>query len=341
MKKFWSYGRIYLIYILSILYIFKEFDFFNIWVVIEFNILFFCILIIINKKNELYYLFIYLIYQILLSCLFILRLLRTYLVKRQIFRYKVRLLLTFILLIKINLFPLHWIYIKILDKSKWSIIFLIIILQKILPLIIIDYLFLNLPLEFFKVYVAYIFLNLSLSTILGLRQSNLKILIGYSSIIQISWVLLILIFNQTFAIYYYISYSFINFSLIYIFHHKNINYYNDIFYVKNKIWYYNIFINFFSLAGIPLFFGFALKLYHLFKIFLNFNIYFIILFLLVSLLTTYFYIRNRKLILLLNFIINIKSNYFIDNDHKFNFKIKILLIFNWLNIIFFISYIFY
>ena len=192
-----------------------------------------------------------------------------------------------------------------------------ITIQKLIPLIILNYFNINFR---NKLFIFLLIIGIY-SGIQGLKFNSLKLILTYSSIVQVIWLIILIINREIFILNYFIIYTFINFCLIqgfYIFNIKNLR---DIIYLKlnNKNNFYFFMIIIISLRRLPPFFGFLLKWISIYII-LNINFYLIILLVINSLIRINFYFKimfNS----ILNFLLVKKKNLkFLNYKIKFNIK---------------------
>lgn len=158
--------------------------------------------------------------------------------------------------------------------------------------------------------ILFILISLILGSLTGLNFSSLKKIISFSSINQISWIILSLINNKLFKIYL-IFYFFLIWIIIKSITFFNLKYLNQIYNlnIKNKFIKLFIFINFLSLGGLPPFLGFYPKLLIILKT-NNFLITFLIV--IFTIISLFIYLRIIFSLLILNSIkinkINLKLN---------------------------------
>lgn len=212
----------------------------------------------------------------------------------------------------------------IIEGLRWIKIFFLLTWQKINPLIILYY---N---NLFNFLFIFILISLIIGSITGLNFSSLKKIITFSSINQISWILIRLMNNKIIKIYllFYFILIWIIIKSINFFNLKYLNQFYNLN-LKNKFIKLFIFINFLSLGGLPPFLGFYPKLIIIIKI----NNLIIILFLvLLTIISLFIYLRIIFSILILNSIkiniIKIKIN-----NKKYLNLIKIIIFNNFLLII--------
>lgn len=297
-----------------------------IWIGLELNL--FSIIPIFNLKSNIYSIestIKYFLIQAFASILLLILLLN----KSLFFIKDYNLIIILPLLIKLRLIPFHLWLPSIIEGLNWFACFLILTWQKIAPIIIISYLFLNKTL---LILITIILLN----SIFGINQNSIRKILAISSINNSSWIIIIIIINEIIWFNYFIIYSIINLLIINIFYKYNINYINQIkffnFRFFNKL---NLLILILSIMGLPPIIGFFIK-WILIKI-LIFNKFYIILIILIllTILNLFFYLKISYF-LLFNF--RLFNKWFLQN--KIINKLNYLIIINFFNI-FFIYLIFY
>lgn len=218
------------------------------------------------------------------------------------------------LLIKIGRSPFHFWLPLVIKNLGWIVNYLLITWQKVAPLSLIFHLI-------DSTYVPFIILSLFVGAIYGLNQSSLKLIIAFSSINQVAWILYALILSKILFIFYIILYSIILLNVVLFFHLFKLNYLNQLTNLYlSKYTKIIIAFNVLSLGGIPPFLGFFPKL----LIVIAFNNHpLIILIIMVSLITLFFYLR---ILIIASIYIRIKIN-LVKSDNANNY----LLIFtSWL-----------
>lgn len=228
------------------------------------------------------------------------------------------------ILLKLGRAPFHYWIPLIIEGLNWIRIFLLLTWQKINPLIILYYNY------FFNFLILFIIISLILGSISGLNFSSLKKIISFSSINQISWIILRLINNKIFKIYlifYFLLIWIIIKSIIFF----NLKYLNQIYNLnlKNKFIKLFIFINFLSLGGLPPFLGFYPKILVILK---TNNLIITLIIVIFTIISLFIYLRIIFSFLILNSIkiniINIKLNL-----KKTTNLIKLIILNNFLLII--------
>lgn len=136
--------------------------------------------------------------------------------------------------------------------------------------------------------------------IIGLNHQSIRLILRYSSINHIRWILFNLILSEIIWGLYFISYSLINTAIILIFNKNKIFYFNQILFINNidptKIF---LLINLLSLSGLPPIFGFLIKWFSLHYITVTFSII-PILIIIISAITFSFYIRLSITLITIN-----------------------------------------
>jgi len=219
------------------------------------------------------------------------------------------------LLIKIGRAPFHfWIPI-VIENLNWLNNRLLITWQKIAPIILIFYVFK------IKLLITFIILCLICRSIGGLNQTSIRKLMAFSSINQISWLLIRLIINEIIWLIYFIIYFIIIIRLTKIFNNLNLYYLNQFFSLNLKFFSIkiSIFLNILSLRGLPPFLGFWPKFIIIKEILiLNIN-YIIILIIIFSLLILFFYLRIIYSSIIFNSVINKNINFYYFNNKNLIF----------------------
>lgn len=197
------------------------------------------------------------------------------------------------LLIKIGVAPFHNWLLTVIEGLNFSIVVIILTINKIAPLFMLSYIRGSI--------VLVICITILLGSILGLNQNSIKKLIGYSSIFNIGFILSVIKFNLIW-IYYLIVYSILMVILILLIKMKSIHLVNQLIFSRSIVISISIWINLLSMAGIPPLIGFSVKymvIICIIKIKLNFIIFII---LITSLLVMFFYLRLRFISSINNFI---------------------------------------
>ena len=191
-----------------------------------------------------------------------------------------------LLIFKLGAAPFHGWFILIIERIKWNQIFLLITLQKFNILILISYL-LNIKIIFTYI-IIFISISAFIGSILGLNQSSLRKIIGYSSIKHLRWILSSFFISKFYWVMYFRMYILIIvpvFFFLFFFQLSNIS-----IIIKELNYIFGLLLNFrfLSLRGLPPFSGFMLKLIVL-KEFICLNNILIFLILILSVYISLFY----------------------------------------------------
>nr|YP_011011080.1 NADH dehydrogenase subunit 2 [Epilepia dentata]WPW49417.1 NADH dehydrogenase subunit 2 [Epilepia dentata] len=190
------------------------------------------------------------------------------------------------LLMKMGSAPFHFWFPNIVEGMSWMNNFILMTWQKITPMILLSYYF-NLNFIF-----IIIIINAIIGAIGGFNQTSLRKLMAFSSINNLSWMIMALMISENLWMFYFFMYSYLISMMCFLFFMMNMYYINQLY---NSNMNYSIklffFINFLSLGGLPPFIGFFPK-----WIIINFmllNKFFIMCFIMImmSLILLFFYIR--------------------------------------------------
>nr|YP_010180063.1 NADH dehydrogenase subunit 2 [Anisopteromalus calandrae]QUX32909.1 NADH dehydrogenase subunit 2 [Anisopteromalus calandrae] len=330
--NYYSYILFIPMMIISTIMIFFTSSWFSMWMIMEINMISFISLLTFEKspKNEM--LMNYYLVQTFNSFVFLLSMIFIHFTQ---FNEILIILMNLVMLTKLGMPPFYMWYLKMMININWINILLMSTIQKIIPLIIINYIMIFK----FSIYMNLLLMMLSsmFCSIKGLNQNILKIIMTYSSIIQMTWIITIMLFNETISILYFIIYSTISINLLILFNQFNLLNIINIYLIKfnNKKMFYLMLFSIFSLAGLPPFLGFMMKLISLKLLFSLIPLSTLFIMIMASLISMYFYLQlifNNIMINSLGYKINYK---FI--NYKYSMNIKLILL-NWLSLIFIISF---
>nr|YP_009441838.1 NADH dehydrogenase subunit 2 [Ips sexdentatus]AOY39591.1 NADH dehydrogenase subunit 2 [Ips sexdentatus] len=174
-------------------------------------------------------------------------------------------LLNSALLMKMGAAPLHFWLPEVVSGISWYLNIIILTWQKIAPMILLFYcsasnLFLSI----------FIIISSIVGSLESLNQTCLRKLLVYSSINHISWMLSALLNSMNSWMIYFVIYSFINLSIIFILNLNKIYFLSQINQISaNKTIKLLFMMNFLSLGGLPPFIGFFIKWMTLNEMILN------------------------------------------------------------------------
>nr|YP_008757781.1 NADH dehydrogenase subunit 2 [Catopsilia pomona]AFP58830.1 NADH dehydrogenase subunit 2 [Catopsilia pomona] len=228
------------------------------------------------------------------------------------------------LLMKMGATPFHFWFPNIMEGLNWINCFILMSWQKISPMILLSYYF---NMNFIMIIMM---MNVVIGAMSGFNQTSIRKLMAFSSINNLGWFLAAMMISENLWLFYFIFYTFMISIMCFLFFLLNIFYLNQIINLNmNYLLKMSLFINFFSLGGLPPFLGFFPKWMIINYLIMN-NLYLItFIFLMSSLIMLFFYIRIIYLSILLNFF---KLKWF-----KINLKNNLIKIINFFSLISFLG----
>nr|YP_010555748.1 NADH dehydrogenase subunit 2 [Eupelmus anpingensis]UYR45777.1 NADH dehydrogenase subunit 2 [Eupelmus anpingensis] len=287
----------------------------SLWMLMEINLISFIMLLIFDKFNNYKISMNYFLIQTFNSYLFLFSSIMLN------FNDLFSLLIFLTMLTKLGMPPFHYWYIKTIKKISWNNVLMLLTIQKIIPLIVISMVInkFNTILNFNLLIMISMTFSMIYS-IMGINLIDIKVILAYSSIIQMSWILLVMMNNETLSMTYFLIYCINSLNLISLF--KKMNFTNLMNFnssMLNKKMTLFLFMSILSLASMPPYFGFMMKWISIWSIFKNINIFLIIWMIFISLISMFFYIR---------IIINSIYSFSISKKNHFK-KINFYSIPNW------------
>nr|YP_010580156.1 NADH dehydrogenase subunit 2 [Trichogramma cacaeciae]UZS90457.1 NADH dehydrogenase subunit 2 [Trichogramma cacaeciae] len=277
------------------------------WMIMEINLISFIMMMIFDKnmKNEL--LMNYFLLQTFNSYIFLFSsLLMNYMNMMFFFIF----LMNLAMLTKLGIPPFYIWYLKIMMNLNWLNLLFMSTIQKIIPMLIFMMLitFNNKYLFFFNVWMILFFMFII--SILGLNQINMKLILAYSSMIQISWMMILSYLNELIFFNYFLIYFIISINLIFMFYKMNFLNLNQLSILKfnNKYVYVLLMMLMMSLSSIPPMFGFLMKWISIDLMSKNLLFFMILMMIFNSLISMFFYIRIMFYSLVMNFY-SMKMNF--------------------------------
>lgn len=210
--------------------------------------------------------------------------------------------------LKLGVAPLHGWLVSVSNSISWFSLWLLLIPQKIAPIIII----ICLTSSTFLLLILLISLTALIGAIGGLTTPSIKKIIAYSSISQMGWLISALLCGRPIWVTYFIIYSLITSTILFTISFTKTNKINDLLLTKHNLLKTIILFNILAIAGLPPFTGFVIKLTLVIRLYNTAQTAFLLPLIVSSLVSLYFYTR----IFYINFI-------FITNLKKEN-KIRII-----------------
>jgi len=286
---------------------------FIIWIRLEINILRFLPIISSGVNIELENSVKYFIIQSWASIIFLMRIFFcNYLFNRFYMLLVIR------IFIKLGVSPFHTWFISILKTCSLYILIFLSTIQKLIPLIILNNIYINYKIFYLRILLTIIFILLILSSVINLNK-----LLALSSLGNILWLISRNILSIKLIFLFIIIYIYILLG-IYIFYSM---YYYNIFMQINRINFFDkiiIILLFISLGGMPPILGFLRKLLILKIIFIYENIFICLLIIFSSLILLYHYISRIYFFLTYVPSIKLRLNYRINNWFKYMYIASIL-----------------
>nr|YP_009349922.1 NADH dehydrogenase subunit 2 [Phryganogryllacris xiai]AQM40096.1 NADH dehydrogenase subunit 2 [Phryganogryllacris xiai] len=202
------------------------------------------------------------------------------------------------LLMKSGAAPFHFWFPGTMEGLNWLNCLILMTWQKIAPLIILSYL---MKMNFF--FSSVIILSTIVGALGGLNQTSLRKLMAYSSINHLGWMIAAMFCSENLWELYFIIYSFLTASLIFMFTSLNIYYINQNFLIHNKSQLLKmlLFSTILSLGGLPPLLGFLPKWLVIQNLsYLNY-IPLSIIMIMMTLITLFYYIRLTFTAFILNY----------------------------------------
>nr|YP_010987382.1 NADH dehydrogenase subunit 2 [Anagyrus galinae]WON65596.1 NADH dehydrogenase subunit 2 [Anagyrus galinae] len=296
-----------LILISNLMIIFSK-SFFFMWMIMEINLIGFISILMMNKFIYMEKIMIFFLIQSFNSHMFFMS---NLMMNFNLFSNSLLIIIFFSILSKMGMPPFHLWYLNLMKSLNWMIFFFNSSIQKFIPLMILNFYMIK-NLNMFKFLIMLILIISSIIPLYSINTLSLKLIMSFSAMIQISWIMMMMLINELTWIIYFFIYNFISFSMYYIFFLFNINYtFNmNLNNLNNKIFLYFISLQFLSLAGLPPFTGFLNKWLFINISFNNLSIYLNSIILISSLLNLFYYIRT---------MIQISVFFYLKNNFKINY----------------------
>nr|YP_010953273.1 NADH dehydrogenase subunit 2 [Olinga feredayi]WMQ76533.1 NADH dehydrogenase subunit 2 [Olinga feredayi] len=309
-----NYNYMYLmILIMSTLFSISSNSWINIWMGMEINLMSFIPLMMDNYNsltNE--SMMKYFLIQAIASTFFFFFIILKML-KMKWFISEMSLIPTIIinlaLLMKMGAAPFYQWFPQVMKNLSWKNCFILSTWQKIIPIMTLSYM-MN-----YKILYISIIMSALIGSIMGLNQNNLKFIMTFSSINHLSWIITSILINMNLWNMYFICYSILTFSCMFIFYSFNLSHMNQFFSLKiNNMMKIMIIMNFLSLGGLPPMFGFFPKWLVINSLTTNNNLFIVILLVMTSLINLFFYLRlTISSLMILNY--ELKWNFYLNTSN--------------------------
>nr|QYL70174.1 NADH dehydrogenase subunit 2 [Taxonus zhangi] len=294
----------YLTLMISTMIVINSNSWINAWMGMEINLMSFIPIMMNNMKNKNYSsMMIYFIIQAGASSFLIMSMI---MLKLQMNLFKFNLMINMIqlsLLLKLGASPFHWWMPKIIVNLSWMNCFILLTWQKIAPLFLLTLTNFNM-----LIYLSILFSTM-IGAILGMNQNSIKLILTYSSINHLGWMMMNMYLNLNMLMTYFYFYFFINLMICLLLNNLKIYFLHQLFKMNNQDMYIKLITisSFFSLSGLPPFIGFLPKFFTLMIMMNNNLILESILFIIMATISLSYYI-NPILSMLIITKFNLKWN---------------------------------
>nr|QHZ87516.1 NADH dehydrogenase subunit 2 [Mesopodagrion tibetanum] len=191
------------------------------------------------------------------------------------------------LFIKMGAAPFHLWFPEVMNGLTWINCFILMTWQKIAPMILMSYQVYN-----NMIFTVVIILSVLFGSIGGLNQTSIRKMMAYSSISHLGWLIAAMSMNINYWVTYFIIYVWLNIAIIILLKWGNLFQISQIFTFKmSTLTKFTLFISFLSLGGLPPLMGFLPKWIIIQFMISNNNFLTMIIMVMTTLLTLYFYLR--------------------------------------------------
>lgn len=163
-----------------------------------------------------------------------------------------RIFLCCALFIKLGAAPFHSWFPRVRSLLSWDVFYILLTIQKINPLLVISLFF-----SFSPFRIVVILLSLFIGSLVGVIQVRARLLLTYSSINQVAWLLITLYVYPSFLIWFFLLYMILLITIILVLFITNIQHINQIssFPLNSSVQFYLV-SSLLSIGGMPPFLGF-------------------------------------------------------------------------------------
>nr|YP_010518910.1 NADH dehydrogenase subunit 2 [Chrysops niger]UXO95475.1 NADH dehydrogenase subunit 2 [Chrysops niger] len=216
------------------------------------------------------------------------------------------------LMLKSGAAPFHFWFPGVMEGLSWVNNLILMTWQKIAPMMLISYIINK------NFFIFIIIMSMIIGSLGGLNQTSLRKIMAFSSINHLGWMLAAMISNENLWLFYFLMYSFLSFTIVFLFNVFKLFHINQVFYLffSSKILKFSLFMNLLSLGGLPPFLGFLPKWLVIQQLSMNYQLMLLIFMTSLTLITLYFYLRISYSAFMLNYS---ESNWF-NNSNLNNFN---------------------
>nr|YP_010534077.1 NADH dehydrogenase subunit 2 [Amblyomma sparsum]UXX50172.1 NADH dehydrogenase subunit 2 [Amblyomma nuttalli] len=305
--------------IMTIMITFSSNSWFIFWLMMELNLLMFIPILNFKKKINANCMITYFVIQSFSSALFLISMLNFNIFNEIFFEF----LIMISMMIKLAMIPFHFWLTNLSEMIDFDSLFLILSIQKLIPLFIMT--FINL-----KIMVIFAMMSAIFGSLFVFNLKMTKKILIFSSISHQGWMITLILFKSNFWLIYMLIYSFLIMKISFFLKKGKYQIFSDFYKIKKplneKILFCSLML---SLGGMPPFLGFIMKLI---SIIILKSSPLIIILIISSMLNIFIYLRMMNSFLFLNS--TILKNFFFNNylyKHLFiniNMLISIFIINN-------------
>nr|QGU85617.1 NADH dehydrogenase subunit 2 [Paracercion v-nigrum] len=189
--------------------------------------------------------------------------------------------------IKMGAAPMHMWFPAVMQGLSWMNCVILMTWQKIAPMVMMSYQMMSNDLMYLMIMMSVV-----VGSIGGLNQTSLRKIMAYSSISHVGWMLLAMMMSKEYWIMYFLIYSILSGTVVILMNSNSLFYLPQIFMLKsNSKMKFSLFTSMLSLGGLPPFLGFLPKWLIIQNSVLFNNKVLIIIMIMTTMITLYFYLR--------------------------------------------------
>nr|YP_010545645.1 NADH dehydrogenase subunit 2 [Chrysops dissectus]UYG48428.1 NADH dehydrogenase subunit 2 [Chrysops dissectus] len=228
------------------------------------------------------------------------------------------------LMLKSGAAPFHFWFPGVMEGLSWTNNLILMTWQKIAPMMLISYIINK------NFFIFIIIMSMIIGSLGGLNQTSLRKIMAFSSINHLGWMLAAMISSETLWLFYFLMYSFLSFTIVFLFNVFKLFHINQVFslFFSSKILKFSLFMNLLSLGGLPPFLGFLPKWLVIQQLSMNYQLMLLIFMTSLTLITLYFYLRISYSAFMLNYT---ESNWF-NNSNLNNFNMMFYSILSFISL---------
>nr|QXE46430.1 NADH dehydrogenase subunit 2 [Cephalcia infumata] len=302
----------FVLLIMGSIFCISSYSWFSMWMGLEINLLSF-IMIMSNYKNMMNTesSMKYFMVQALTSTIFLFTIIFLSInMSLMKLNFIMKLIMNMTLMFKMGAAPFHWWFIEIIKNMNWISCLILMTWQKIAPMIILSYF-----MEKNIIFIIIIY-SIIIGSIGGINQSMINMIMGYSSINNLGWMLMSMLMSKILWNLYFILYSLMNLLMIILFSLLKIFHINQSYSINNikPLMKFMMLLNILSLGGLPPFMGFLPKWMALKMMLLDNMLFLSLLMMMMSLITLFYYLQINFSSLMLNYFYQkFNNNYYYNN----------------------------